>query len=552
MGCLAGALLLGLSALGQTARTDTLPRPTAQQYAWQERERLMFVHFGMATWEHREYDNHSVALSRINPTALNTDQWCRVAKSWGAKEIIFVAKHVGGFCWWPTQTTDYGVRNIPWKHGKGDVLAMVAASCRKYGLKLGIYIYPGDDRFGAGIGSGGRTKDPKLQAAYTKIYREQLKEVLSRYGTISEVWFDGSCVIDVSDILRKYAKKAVIFQGPEASIRWAGNEDGVLDYPMWYTLKEKDLKTGVATERQSDPDGDAYAPMESDVTLYNHFWFWSPKGMTHRRSLPELMHIYDRSVGLGGELLLDSTPDTTGLIPEPDVQAYAAFGRALKARFAHPLARSGFHQGGTVLMRWGHPIRLNESLLEEDYCTGQRIRRYVLEGLGPAGWHVLDSGQSVGRKKLDVFPMQPLKALRLRVLDSRAVPRIRAWYAYRDTLWAGPQGSSGKASWQDCGSYSARQGRSQTLRLELIRFMPVPGQYELRLVASGATERPRVLHTHLEYENGATLQAFLQQEGQDRYLINRTAQVTSESRCTLELDLQLAPGASGRIQIRRL
>lgn len=138
----------------------SLATPSPQQYAWQEQERIMFIHFGMATWQGREYDNFSTALSRINPTGINTDDWCKAAQSFGAKQIIFVAKHVGGFCWWPTGTTDYNVSNTPWKQGKGDLVAEVAASCKKYGLKLGLYLYPGDDKWGAGLGSGGRTEDP--------------------------------------------------------------------------------------------------------------------------------------------------------------------------------------------------------------------------------------------------------------------------------------------------------------------------------------------------------------------------------------------------------
>lgn len=183
----------------------------------------MFIHFGMATWQAREYDNFSTDISQINPTKIDTDEWCRVAQSFGAKQIVFVAKHVGGFCWWPTETTDYNVQNTAWKNGKGDLVADVAASCKKFGLNLGIYLYPGDDKWGAGLGSGGKTKDPAKQEAYNKIYRQQLLELLTRCGTITEVWFDGTCVIDVKDILDAHAKKAVIFQSPQASIRWVGN-----------------------------------------------------------------------------------------------------------------------------------------------------------------------------------------------------------------------------------------------------------------------------------------------------------------------------------------
>jgi alpha-L-fucosidase len=187
-----GIMLLYMGGLmAQQSRA----RPSAVQYAWHEQERIMFVCLDPCTWEGREYDNHSIPLSRINPSKLNTDQWCQVARSWGAKEILFVAKHLGGFCWWQTMTSDYGIRNVPWKNGKGDVLMELSASCKKYGLRLGIYVSPADDKWGAGIGNGGRTSDTAKQEGYNRVFRRQMTEVLTRYGNMAEVWFDGSCVL---------------------------------------------------------------------------------------------------------------------------------------------------------------------------------------------------------------------------------------------------------------------------------------------------------------------------------------------------------------------
>jgi len=231
-----------------TAQSVKLAKPTAVQYKWHEQERIMFVCLDPCTWQGREYDNHSTSLTRINPLKLNTDQWCEVAKSWGAREILFVAKHTGGFCWWQTQTAEYGIRNTPYKNGQGDVLRDLSVSCKKIGLNLGIYVYPGDDTWGAGMGSGGKTKDPSKQEAYNKVFRQQLIEVLSLYGKMTEVWFDGSCVIKVDDILEKYAANSVIFQGPKASIRWPGTESGKLHYPAWNSLKSNALKSGVSTQ----------------------------------------------------------------------------------------------------------------------------------------------------------------------------------------------------------------------------------------------------------------------------------------------------------------
>jgi len=413
----------GIRAAGLNA---VLARPTPQQYAWHEQERIQFVCLDPCTWQGREYDNHSTPLSAINPTQLDTDQWCRAAKLWGAREILFVAKHTGGFCWWQTETTHYGIKDAAWKGGQGDVLAELSASCRKQGLNLGIYVYPGDDTWGAPMGSGGRTKDPARQEAYNKVFRQQLTEVLTRYGKISEVWFDGSCAIDVSDILQQHVADAVIFQGPQATIRWPGTESGRLPDPAWNSLLSKDLKTGVATAAQGNPDGDAWAPLEADTTLYNHNWFWSAANEKKRKSLDELMDIYYQSTGRGGVLLLNSTPNTNGLIPEGDLKLYEAFGREIERRFSRPVAEVKDRRGSTVEVDLRQPTLINHAVIMEDYREGERIREYVVEGFRDGQWRELTKGTSVGRKKIDLFRPAQVSRVRLRVTRFAAEPIIRS------------------------------------------------------------------------------------------------------------------------------
>ena len=382
--CLLIVPLTVLSSLGAASAADqptkaNLARPTPQQYAWQEQERIMFVCLDPCTWQGREYDNHSTPLSAINPTQLDTDQWCRAAKLWGAKEILFVAKHTGGFCWWQTETTKYGIKHAAWKSGKGDVLAELSASCRKQGLNLGIYVYPGDDTWDAPMGSGGRTKDPTKQEAYNKVFRQQLTEVLTRYGKIAEVWFDGSCAIDVSDILKQHAADAVIFQGPQATIRWPGTESGRLPYPAWNSLLSKDLKTGVATAAHGNPDGDAWAPLEADTTLYNHNWFWSAANEAKRKSLDELMDIYYKSAGRGGVLLLNSTPNTNGLIPDGDLKLYEAFGQEIERRFSRPVAEITGQRGTSVELALPRP-NAPQSRRPHGGLSGRRAHPFVRRG----------------------------------------------------------------------------------------------------------------------------------------------------------------------------
>ena len=184
-------------------------------------------------------------LKLFNPPNVDTDQWVEAAEAMGAKYIVFVAKHVGGFCLWQTGSTEYSIKNTAYKDGKGDIVAEMAETCRRRGMKLCIYIYSGSFFHGAGIGSGGKTSDAAKQEEYDRIYRQQLTEGLSRYGEMYEVWFDGSVTIPVKDILDKYAPNATVFQGSQATIRWVGNEDGYASYPAWNAVKEADARRGL-------------------------------------------------------------------------------------------------------------------------------------------------------------------------------------------------------------------------------------------------------------------------------------------------------------------
>jgi alpha-L-fucosidase len=411
----------------------TIPLPNKAQLRWQNYERTMFVCIDPATWQGREYDNHSTPLNRINPTALNSDQWCEVAKSWDAKLILFVAKHTGGFCWWQTNTTDYGIKNTAWKNGKGDVLKALSESCKKYGLDLGIYVYPGDETWGAGIGSGGITKDSTKQEGYNKVFRQQLTEVLTNYGPVREVWFDGSCQINVNDILEKYASNAVILQGPKANLRWVGNESGYAPFSNWYTLNSKDLETGVATAIQSDPFGDAYAPVEIDVPLLKnrgHKWFWAPYTDSLILSTEQLMNIYYKSAGRGAVLLLNSTPDTTGLIPDSHVAAYKAFGNEIKRRFDTPIMKTS-GKGNSLELKFSNPTEINHVILQEEIAMGQRVLGFSIEIMDEnKQWKEVFIGTSIGSKRICYFAPVKTEKIRASFTNTKAKPLITNFAVY--------------------------------------------------------------------------------------------------------------------------
>lgn len=526
-----------------------IAKPSNIQYKWHEQERIMFLCIDPCTWQEREYDNHSTPLVRINPRKLDTDQWCEVALSWGAKEILFVAKHTGGFCWWQTETTDYGIKDTPYKNGNGDVLKELSESCKKYGLNLGIYVYPGDETWEAGIGSGGQTKDPAKQEAYNKVFRQQLTETLANYGDVMEVWFDGSCKIEVGDILEKYAKNSVIFQGPQATLRWPGTESGKLFYPVWNTVKSEDFNTGVSTQVHGDPDGDIWAPLETNTTLYNHYWFWSIENEKKRKSLDELMECYYKSVGYGSVFLLNSTPDTSGLIPEGDRKLYKAFGEEIDRRFKTSLALIENKKGTEVILELPETQKINHVATMEDYRLGHRIRAYKIEGLVNGNWKELCSGQSVGRKKIDYFEDVEVEKVRLIVTKNVNEPLIRKLSVFYVEDFVAPQqrGISPWSNWQDVNEFNTKT--NSKIEVDLTGKIKMPGQFLVKVKPEKSDSQLKISDVELLYDGRVVLDDFISVKGNE-VNINRTAQVTDESEIKLHFNLESKTKSKGKIQFK--
>ncbi|MDE2127842.1 MAG: alpha-L-fucosidase [Armatimonadetes bacterium] len=427
-------LLSTLSILLTMIPPKTIARPTRPQLAWQRMEMGMFIHFAPNTWRNLEGDDLQEPLADINPAGLDTDQWCRAARGFGAKYVVFVAKHIGGFCMWQTHTTDYGIRETPWRNGHGDVMADLAASCAKYHLKLGFYLSPRDDHFGAGI--GGICKDPARQAAYTRIYREQLKELLTRYGPICEVWFDGNLKLPVDDILRQYAPNAVFFQGPLASIRWIGNEDGLAPYPTWNTVAPDKAATGAATGADGDPDGATWLPAEVDVSIRRPYWFWSTTNAQNRLSTGQLVDIYQRSVGHGCNLLLNVPPNTDGRIDAGDFAALQAFGAALRTLYGKPVATAR-GRGMLLTVHLARPVRIGRLVLKERIANGARVRAFTIEGQTPAGWRQVAEGTAIGSKLILNCPPVAVTSVRLIITRAEGVPEIARMAVYAEDEAAG-------------------------------------------------------------------------------------------------------------------
>ncbi len=528
---------------------EKLAKPSEVQYKWHEQERIMFVHLTSGTWNTSEDDMPSLPLDRFNPTKLNTDQWCEVALSWGAKEVLFVAKHVGGFCWWQT-ASEYSVRNTPYKDGKADVLEDLAQSCKKYGLNLGVYIYPGDLQWGAGPGSGGQTDDPSKQEAYNKVFRDQLTEILSKYGDVLEVWFDGSCIIEIGDIINKYAGNSVIFQGPHATIRWPGTESGKLAYPAWNAVRCEDRGTGVSTQLHGNPEGDCWAPLEADTPLYDHFWLWSPENIKTRKPIEALMECYYKSAGYGGVFLLNATPDTTGLIPASDVEHYKALGAEIDRRFKNPIKSIKNKKGIKTTIRFSSPTLVNHVVTMEDYRQGERIREYTIKGLVEGEWIELTKGQSVGRKKIDYFDDTEVFAIELNITAHVGTPLIRSMSVYyvdhftpykneRLNIWAA------SAELMDFKKDMFVLGKAQ-MEVDLSDLINLPGQYVVKVIPTNSNAMIKLTGAQVRFDGAKALQEFVTISEQS-INVNRTGIVTDQGSSVLNFTIESEKPCDGKI-----
>jgi alpha-L-fucosidase len=339
--------------------------PSPRQVAWQELEFICFFHFGMNTFTNREWGLKNTDPSNFNPTELDARQWIRTAKMAGAKLIVMVAKHHDGFCLWPTKYTDYSVKRSPWKGGKGDVIAEVAEACTEYGLKLGIYLSPWD------ISSPLYGTDK-----YNDHFKNQLRELLTNYGEISEVWFDGACgegpngkkqVYDWQgyySIIRELQPNAVIaVMGPD--VRWVGTESGYGRETEWSVVplsssfldqivqnSQQSITNGVfsppgnmmdadlgSREKIKDAGGLIWYPSEVDVSI-RPGWFYHEDEDSLVKSPEKLVDIYFSSVGRNSVLLLNLPPDKRGLIHENDAKSLQGMRNILDSTFSVNLAKN--------------------------------------------------------------------------------------------------------------------------------------------------------------------------------------------------------------------
>ncbi len=424
-------LVLQQLAFGQ------LPKPSARQLNWQKLETTGFLHFTVNTFTNKEWGDGTESPAIFNPVKLDARQWIKAFKDGGIKMAILTAKHHDGFCLWPSKYTDHSVKNSPWKNGQGDVVKEVADACKEYGLKFGFYLSPWD-RHETSYGTG----------AYNDHYKNQLRELLTNYGEISEVWFDGAKGENAKDmqydfegyckLVREFQPGAIMFSDAGPDVRWVGNEAGNAGEVCWSTINTSGLAPGKADANYlntGDKNGKSFIPAETDVSIRTG-WFWHENEKV--RSPQNLVNLYYQSVGRNSLLLLNVPPNKDGLIEEKDIVSLKGFRRILNETFKHNLAKGKADQKLTdndlstyLDVETSRSIEINlkkekafdRISLQENIANGQSIEQGNIEIWKDNKWMPLITFNTVGYKKLLRFPA--VKTSKLRVTITSALGSVQ-------------------------------------------------------------------------------------------------------------------------------
>lgn len=424
--------------------------PTPRQKAWQELELTAFLHFGMNTFTNEEWGNGQEDPNLFNPTHFDARQWVKALKDGGFKMCIITAKHHDGFCLWPTRTTNHSVAFSDWMDGKGDVVKAVREACDEYGLKFGIYLSPWD-RNAISYGDS---------PAYNQLFVDQLTELLTNYGIIHEVWFDGACGegpngkkqeydwIRFHEVIRRLQPEAVTaIMGDD--VRWVGNEKGygratewsaTVKAPGWYdTTQNSDLQLSSSSEdlgsrRMLEKATELFwYPSEVDVSI-RPGWFYHPEQDNQVKSLAKLVDIYFESVGYNSVLLLNVPPDKRGLIHENDVARLKEFGDYIRTSFSRNFITDTTQwkasEGASKIFQLDSPALINTLMFQEDISYGQRMEHFKVEALIGNSWKEVAEATTIGYKRLIRIPAIEASAIRITVVQSRGEVNFRNIGAY--------------------------------------------------------------------------------------------------------------------------
>ena len=443
------------------------PVPSEQQMQWQQMEYYAFVHLSVNTYTDMAWGNGDEDPGIFNPKDLDCRQWARICKEAGMKGIILTAKHHSGFCLWPSKYTEYSVKNAPWRNGKGDLVREMADACKEYGLKFGVYLSPWD-----------RNHADYGKPEYISYFRNQLRELLTNYGQVFEVWFDGANggsgyygganetrTIDrdtyydwknTYQLVRTLQPEIVIWNdgGDRADLRWVGTESGYVGETNWSLLNA----TGEVPEqmlRYGLENGDTWVPGEVNTSIRPE-WFYHKKEDTKVKTLPQLMDIYYNSIGRNGTLLLNFPIMPNGLIHKQDEKVVLEFAQAIKKAFTLNVARGAVAEASHVrgndpefgadkaldqnnetywttdddvktaslTMNFTQPVSFNRFLIQEYIRLGQRVKSFRVEVFTNGTWKEIAKETTIGYKRILRFHTVQATKLRLTITDSKSCPLI--------------------------------------------------------------------------------------------------------------------------------
>lgn len=443
--------------------------PSERQLEWQKMEFTCFICYGINTFTDKEWGTGKENPQIFNPTNLDAKQWARTAKEAGMKMILLTCKHHDGFCLWPSKFTDFSVASSPWRNGKGDLVREVSEACKEFDLKFAVYLSPWDMNY-SGYGT----------EAYNDYFVNQLEELLTNYGPIAEVWFDGACGEGPNGKKQKYdferyyqtirrlqPNAVIAVMGPD--VRWVGTESGYGRDTEWSVIpvsqnnleqiaasSQQRIGTGTfvpdgnvmekdlgSREKLQDTQGVIWYPSEVDVSI-RPGWFYHKSQDTLVKTPQKLIDIFYNSVGKNSLLLLNLPPDKRGLIHENDVQALQNMHRILQQTFRYNLlTMSSLQKEKACLMdanlttywmpkineavlpfSFTEELKFDRLVVQENITEGQRIERFRLEYKKNGNWLTASEGTTIGYKRILRFPQISAKELRLVILESRDIPQI--------------------------------------------------------------------------------------------------------------------------------
>lgn len=445
-------------SLQTNGEEHTLPVPNKAQLAWQNAALGALFAWDLHVFDNEQYNQQENRITPVldyqvfNPDQLDTDQWIRAAKSMGAKFALLTVTHETGFALYQSDVNPYCLKAVNWRNGKGDIVMDFVNSCRKYGLKPGLFIgIRWNSFFGVHnfeVQGEGEFRENR-QAYYNRMAEGMVKELCTRYGDLFEIWFDGGAgspergAPDVLPIVKKYQPNALFYHNSQlAEARWGGSETGTVSYPCWaafpYPSTDGEIYPDILKDRlqllkQGDPDGKYWMPAMSDAPLrgFNgrHEWFWEPGDEEHIYPLKNLIDMYYKSVGRNSTLILGLTPDPHGLLPQADVERLKEFGTEIERRFRTPVAISE-GKGRKIEMKFTISTKINQVSIREGIKRGERIRKFALEGWSDGKWTVILDGTCIGHKFIRTFPDVKVDKIRLRIEDAVGEPEIKNLSVY--------------------------------------------------------------------------------------------------------------------------